>query len=211
MARRMAGWVLWAAATAAFLAATPCAAQDQTGKVRLFGGIAGSVTSPFQSSSQEIGFGVGAQWDIGPWFGVWGMASYQPPEALTDTPFDWGAGSLEYELRSMALTVGGVVRLNVAALADPPKDWIARVLTSFEMSFGPLVGMAGYFQTPRGESERRAWVPLAGMQLEMGIWFLDWLGLRFAGDFGWSLTRPIGDGDEGLLRTEVFFGPMFRL
>ncbi len=199
-----------AAETQLEAASAPTARVDDPGHIRLFAGLAASITNPFQDGSNTPGFGLGGQWDIGKWLGVWGMFSYQPSESLTDTGWDWGEPVLEYTLWSMAATVGAVARLNVAALAGRPKDWIGRVLTSFEIAAGPLVGVAAYHQTLRGEAERAAWVPIAGIQLEMGIWFTQWLGLRFAGDFGWSLNKPLGDGAKGVLRNEVFFGPVFR-
>lgn len=192
---------------------TPTGASDRVeesglDQIRLFGGLSMAVTDPLQTSSNAAGFGFGVQRELGPWFAVWGLVSYQTEDETTDW-VDEGYGGLQYSLGSFGAKVGFTARANLRHVMGPPRDALMAVLEALEFGIGPVAGLAWYRQEVRGENERSVLVPTFGLLLEMDIWFTQWLALRFAGDFGWSLANPLV-GDRSVMRGEVFLGPSVR-
>lgn len=181
--------------------------QPQPGRTRIFGGLSMVLTDPFQDASNAVGFGLGGQVDLGPWLGVWGLVTYQTKASVKDVAADGPA--LEYDLGSFGAKVGGTLRLNLAELLGSPKNVAEEIMTALEFGIGPVAGLALYTQDVRDESTRVTLVPCLGLLVEVDIWFARWVALRFAGDFGWSLTEPVAGG-RSLMRSEIFLGPSFR-
>jgi hypothetical protein len=186
--------------------ASPAAAQDPTGPLRIFGGIDGTVTHPLETSGDLPGVGAGAQLDLGPWFAAWLSAAWQPQN---DSPNVEWEPRLKYQLGSASLITGFSGRLNFAHIAKRRSGAMDHILAAFEISAGPILGLALYSQTLAGEQQTDAWVPLAGVHVQWNIWFAPWIALRMAADFSWSLSSPVG-GERGVQRSQLFLGPEFR-
>jgi hypothetical protein len=195
------------AVLAALLAAPPSLrAADEEIRHEVYASFAASTVSALTSTTNMPGFAVG--YEIVPWryLLVGAAGGYQAPAKVNNR-------GLVYDL-SVAegmVYVGGRVSLDRlrGRRADDDPSLGAQFLGANEFAVGATLGLAHYIQEVRGEAERRATQPFAGIFVCWNIWFMDWMGLHFNAMFHWSLTDLI-PGKGGLLRKEIHLGPTFR-
>jgi len=196
-----------AIAVVALLCATsPPVRADEKIRHEVYATFAASTVDELTSNANMPGVAVG--YEVVPWryILVGAVAGYLAPAQVNNR-------SLVYDL-SMAegmVYVGGRVSLDRlrGRRSDPTVDMGARFLGSNEFSLGVTLGLAHYMQKVRGEPERTATQPFAGIFLCWNIWFLEWMGLHFNAMFHWSLAELV-PGKKGLLRKEIHLGPTFR-
>ncbi len=192
----------------ALLLTAPPNARASDNKIRheVYATFAASTVSALTSTTNMPGFAIG--YEVVPWrYVLVGAAGgYQAPAKVNNR-------GLVYDL-SVAegmIYVGGRVSLDRlrGRRADDDPSLGAQFLGANEFSVGATLGLAHYIQAVRGEAERQATQPFAGLFVCWNIWFLDWMGLHFNAMFHWSLADLV-PGKGGLLRKEIHLGPTFR-
>ena len=193
---------------ATLLAAPPDLRADADDRLRheVYASFAASTVDKLTYQSNMPGFAIG--YEVVPWryVLVGAAAGYQAPTRVDNR-------GLVYTL-SMAegmIYVGGRISLDRLRghRSDDDSNLGSRFLGANEFSLGATLGLAHYMQKVRGEAERTATQPFAGLFVCWNIWFLDWMGLHFNAMFNWSLTELV-PGKGALLRKEIHLGPTFR-
>mgnify|MGYP006971706339 CR=1 FL=1 len=172
----------------------------------VYGAFAASTVDEVTFQSNMPGFAVG--YEMVPWryLLVGATAGYQAPTLVDNR-------GLVYRISMAEGMVYLGARISLDRLRPPRADADPSIGSGFlganEFALGATLGLSHYIQEVRGEAERTATQPFAGIFLCWNIWFLDWMGLHFNAMFHWNLTELI-PGKKGILRKEIHLGPTFR-